>query len=73
MLAKPLEFEQLVVVLGPNSTLRPSGLEDAFILYRFTREEVIERFRTPGGRYIAGKKVFAHGYDQTLSLDLDGR
>lgn len=70
-LTEPLEFEQLVVVLGPNSSLRPDGVEDAFVLYRFTREEVIERFRTPGGRYIAGKTTFAQGYDRTLSLDLD--
>ncbi len=70
-LAEPLEFEQLVVVLGPNSALRPDGVEDAFILYRLTREEVIERFKTPGGRYIAGKKTFAQGYDRTLSLDLN--
>ena len=70
-LTEPLKFEQLVVVLGPNSTLRPDGVEDAFIFYRFAREEVIERFRTPGGRYIAGKKTFAQGYDQTLSLDLN--
>jgi hypothetical protein len=69
MLAGPLEFEQLVVILGPNSTLRPDGLEDTFVLYRFTRQEVIEQFKTPGGRYIAGKRVFAQGYDRTLSLD----
>jgi hypothetical protein len=65
------EFEEVVVVLGPNSALRPDGVEDAFILYRFTREEAIERFKTPKGRYIAGKKVFAQGYDRALSLDLD--
>jgi hypothetical protein len=71
MLAEPLEFEQLVVVLGPNCALRPEGLEETFILYRFTRQEVIERFKTPGGRYVAGKKTFAQGYDRTLNLDLD--
>jgi hypothetical protein len=31
-LTEPLEFEQLVVVLGPNSSLRPDGVEDALIL-----------------------------------------
>jgi hypothetical protein len=72
MLAEPLAFEQLVVVLGPNSTLRPDGLEETFVFYRFTREEVIARFRTPAGRYVAGKGVFAQGYDRTLSLDVDG-
>jgi hypothetical protein len=68
-LVEPLEFEHLVVVLGPNSTLRPEGLEETFVLYRFTMDEAIERFRTPGGHYIAGKAVFAQGYDRTLSLD----
>jgi hypothetical protein len=70
-LNEPLEFEQVVVVLGPNSALRPDGIEDAFILYRFTRTEAIERFGTPGGHYVAGKKTFAQGYDRTLTLDLN--
>jgi hypothetical protein len=70
MLSEPLEFEQLVVVLGPNSTLRPGGLEETFIFYRFSRKEVIERFRTPAGRYVAGKTVFAQGHDRTLGLDI---
>ena len=70
-LTEPFEFEQLVVVLGPNCALRPEGVEDAFIFYRLTREEAIKRFRTPGDRYIAGKKSFAQGYDRTFSLDLD--
>jgi hypothetical protein len=69
MLAEPLEFEQLVVMLGPNSTLRPDGLEETFVLYKYTKKQVIERFKTPGGRYIAGKRVFAQGHDRTLSLD----
>jgi hypothetical protein len=71
MLGEPLAFEQLVVVLGPNSTLRPEGLEETFICYRFTKEEVIEQFRTPAGRYVAGKTIFAQGYDRTLSLDVN--
>jgi hypothetical protein len=68
MLAEPLEFEQLVVVLGPNSTLRPDGLEETFIFYRFTKEQVSEKFRTPAGHYVAGKGIFAQGYDRTLDL-----
>ena len=70
MLTGPLEFEQLVVVLGPNSALRPDGVEETFVLFKFTREEVIERFATPAGRYIGGKDMFAQGHDRTLSLDL---
>jgi hypothetical protein len=68
-LVEPFEFEQLVVVLGPNSALRPHGLEETFVFYLFARDEAIERFQTPGGHYIAGKTVFAQGHDRTLHLD----
>jgi hypothetical protein len=66
--AEPLEFDQLVVVLGPNSALRPPDVRDAFLFYRFTREEVAEKFKTPGGHYIGGKQTFAQRYDRTLNL-----
>jgi hypothetical protein len=67
-LVEPLEFDEFVVVLGPNSLLRPEHIQGDFIFYRFTREEVLERFRTPRGNYIGGKEVFSQGHDRVLSL-----
>jgi len=67
-LAEPFEYDELIVVLGPNCFLRPQNIEDDFIFYRFTREEALKRFKTSSGRYIGGRSVFAQGHDKVLSL-----
>ncbi len=67
-LVEPFAFDELVVVLGPNSALRPDHIEAEFIFYRYTREAAIEQFRTPGGHYIGGKEAFSRGHDRVLSL-----
>ena len=69
-LVVPIKFDELIVVLGPNSSLRPENLQDDFIFYRFSREEVLEKFKTPGGNYIGGKDVFSQGHDKVLSLTI---
>ncbi len=67
-LSEPFEYDELIVVLGPNCLLRPENIQDDFIFYRFTREETLKKFKTPSGKYIGGRSVFAQGYDKVLSL-----
>ena len=67
-LAEPFEYDELIVVLGPNCFLRPQNIEDDFIFYRLTTEEAIKRFKTPSGKYIGGRSAFAQGHDKLLSL-----
>ena len=63
-----IEFDELIVVLGPNCKLRPENIEDDFIFYRFAREEALEKFKTASGQYIGGRSAFAQGYDKVLSF-----
>jgi len=67
-LSEPFEFDELIVVLGSNCFLRPDNMKDELVFYRFTREEVSEKFRTSGGSYSGGKPLFSQGYDKVLSL-----
>lgn len=66
--SEPMEWNELIVVLGPNCFLRPEGVREEFIFYRFTKEEVLESFKTPGGRYIGRKSLFCEGHDRVLGL-----
>jgi len=68
MLGEPGEFDELIVILGPNCSLRPENIEDDFIFYRFTREEALQKFRTPNGKYIGKKELFSQGHDKVLNL-----
>jgi len=63
-----IEFDELIVVLGPNCKLRPENIEDDFVFYKFTREEALKTFKTSSGRYIGGRDTFSQGYDRVLSL-----
>ena len=63
-----IEFDELIVVLGPNCKLRPENIEDDFIFYRFIREEALKKFKASSGRYIGGRDTFSQGYDRVLSL-----
>ena len=67
-LSEPLGFDELIVVLGPNCFLRPDDIKDEIVFYRFTREEVLGKFRKANGSYIGGKPPFSHGYDRVLNL-----
>jgi hypothetical protein len=49
--AAPIAFDELIVVLGPNSWMRPEGTDAEFIFYRLDREEVLDRFRESKGIY----------------------
>ena len=65
---EPFEFDELIVILGPNCFLRPDGVASDFIFYRFTPDETRERFKATSGAYIAGRQVFDRSYDKTLNM-----
>ena len=67
-LDEPLEYDELIVVLGPNSLLRPKNIEDEIIFYKYTREEALNKFKTRSGKYIGGRDLFCQGHDKVLSL-----
>jgi len=68
-LAEPAEYDEVIVVLGPNCFLRPQSLHGDFIFYRFTREEALKKFKFSSGRYIGGRSTFAHGHDKVFSMN----
>ena len=67
-LGRSAEWDEALVVLGPNSWLRPESVPGDFIFYRFTREEIAERFKLRGDQYVGGRSVFSRGYDLVLRL-----
>jgi len=67
-LSEPFDYDELIVVLGPNCLLRPEGFRDEFVFYRFTRDEALEKFKTSDGKYIGGRDLFSEGYDKALNL-----
>jgi len=67
-LNEPFQYDELIVVLGPNCKLRPDNIQDDFIFYRFTREEALKKFKLPSGKYVGGKSLFSQGHDKVLNL-----
>ncbi|UCB43318.1 MAG: hypothetical protein JSV77_01335 [Dehalococcoidales bacterium] len=67
-LPEPLDFDELIVVLGPNCLLRPEGVASDFIFYRFTPEQVRKRFKKTRGGYVGGGDVFDRTYDKVLNI-----
>ena len=61
-------FHELVVILGPDSVLRPAGITAEFIFYRFKRKKAQELFREAHGIYTGDKAVFAQGHDTVLAV-----
>jgi hypothetical protein len=67
-LGKPDEYENLLVVLGPNSLLRSHIYEDDFLVYRFTSDEVKAHLNVGSGSYSCGQSPFERQPDRTLNL-----
>jgi hypothetical protein len=67
-LAEPLDFDELIVVLGPSCLLRPEGVASDFIFYRFTPGEVRKRFKKTKSGYVGGGDVFDRTYDKVLNI-----
>ena len=66
--ADDAEFDELLVVLGPNSWLRPQGIQAEFVFYRLTRQEVLDKFQAADGQRVGRQDVFAQGFDKLLGL-----
>lgn len=67
-LAEPLDFDGLIVILGPNCLLRPEGVASDFIFYRFTTAEVRKRFKKTRSSYVGGEDIFDRTYDKVLNI-----
>jgi hypothetical protein len=67
-LTEPFDFDELIVVLGPDCLQRPEGVASDFIFYRFTPEEVRQRFKKTGSGFVGGRDVFDRTYDKALNL-----
>ena len=69
---EPLDFDELIVILGPHCFLRPDGVASDLIFYRFTPDEVRQRFKATDGGYVAGRPSFDRRYDRTLNMTAVG-
>jgi hypothetical protein len=55
---KPISFSELVVVLGPDSSLRQKGSGEDFLLFRYTQDQVRVRFSMENSKFSCGKSCF---------------
>jgi hypothetical protein len=67
-IAAPVAFDELIVILGPNSWMRPEGIDAEFICYRLGKEEVLERFRESNGMYLGNAEALPVEPDQVVNL-----
>jgi hypothetical protein len=68
-IAAPVAFDELIIVLGPNSWMRPEGIDAEFICYRLGKDEVMERFRESNGMYLGDAGVLPEQPDKVVSLE----
>jgi hypothetical protein len=68
-IAAPVAFDELIVVLGPNSWMRPEGIDGEFIFYRLRKDEVRDRFRESNGIYSGDTEILPAQPDKLLSLE----
>lgn len=57
-LGNPEKYQNLIVVLGPQSAHREDGIEGDFIFYRFSAQEVKEKFKVKKGYTLTKNKHF---------------
>ena len=57
-LGRPDEYENLLVVLGPNSLLRSPNYTGDFLLYRISSDQVRNHKNQSSGSYSCGKEPF---------------
>lgn len=67
-LGDPDHYDNLLVVLGPSSRLRPSARIEDFLVYRMSAETVRTYKNEEKGTYSCGKKPFQREPDQVLLL-----
>ena len=68
-LGKPDEYENLLVVLGPNSMLRNPDYSGDFLLYRISASDVKAHCNVASGTYSCGKEPFSREPDRVLDLN----
>ena len=69
ILTEPFEFDELIVLLGPNCSLRPEGVSGDIIFYRFTPDNIRLKFDYKDGQYIGGIEAFSRDYDRVFSFN----
>jgi hypothetical protein len=67
-LGDPEQYQNLLVVLGPSSLLRPTQFAGDFLVYRMSAEQVRRHKNTDKGTYSCGKVPFARKPDQVFNL-----
>lgn len=67
-LGKPDAYENLLVVLGPESMLRNPGYSGDFLLYRISASDAKAHCNVLSGTYSCGKEPFNREPDRVLDL-----
>ena len=65
---EPFDFDELIVILGPDCSLRPEGVASDFIFYRFSPEQARQRFAATSYGYEGGRQAFDRSYDRALNI-----
>ncbi len=64
----PTEYDNVLIVLGPNSLLRSSDYKEDFLVYRINSEQVKTYTKAKNNSYSCGKRPFNGKPDNVLSL-----
>lgn len=64
----PIDFDELIVILGPNSLWKPDAFTDDFVIFRFSKKEFLRFFRIQDETYSARGRAFSKKPDRVLSL-----
>jgi hypothetical protein len=65
----PVAFDELIVVLGPNSWMRPEGIDGEFICYRLGKDDVLDRFKESNGMCLGDAEALPVEPDKVVSLE----
>ncbi|WP_230432166.1 hypothetical protein [Plesiomonas shigelloides] len=69
-LGNPSEYDNLLVVLGPNSFLRDPGNAGDFLIYRMPSAQVRNYRQGSSSTYSCGKVAFSRAPDNVLNLNI---
>ncbi len=65
----PVAFDELIVVLGPKSWMRPESIDADFICYRLGKDEVLDRFKESNGMCLGDAEALPVEPDKVVSLE----
>ena len=66
-LGNPEEYEEIYIVLGRESVVRPTGYEADFVVYKLT-SEAVRGMRTRKGAYSCGGSPLSRTPDLVISM-----